>query len=121
MSRGISSGATSMFVKPSAMSITSQPPHGRAFKVVGNLRPRSASLSRQRNRSRLRSCITVEDPLTRVRHTSYGSQPNGGGACLSRPFALPVNSSFAVGDLPSTAARPSTPSRFSCLRSGLFP
>jgi hypothetical protein len=43
----------------------------------------------------------------RVRHTSYGSQLNGEDASLFGPFALPVSSSFNVGDLRSTAARPS--------------
>src|ERR1700719_4042333 len=60
--------------------------------------------------------ITLEDALTRVRHTSYGSQPDCGGGTPSRSSFIAVNSSLAAGDVRCAAASPAA-FRFIFLRS----
>jgi hypothetical protein len=60
--------------------------------------PAARALSSQRDGARSRSHSTLADPLTRVRHTSYGSQPECGRDSLSRAFTIAVNSSFPGGD-----------------------
>src|SRR5882762_11884657 len=64
--------------------------------------------------------MTLEEALTRVRHTSYGSQPDCGLANRSRPSTISVNSSLAAGDIPWAAASPSAAFRFIFLRSCLL-
>ena len=90
--------ASAQGIRARFAAIVPEPPQGCALKVVRNRHPRSPSLIRQRTGSRLRSCCTVEDSLTRVRQTSYGSQPDRGRVSPSKAFTIPVNSSFAAGD-----------------------